>query len=291
MPDAQPRPAESLKPTERDDAESVEPTARELLQVATEAAAAGAEVAMWWRSRSDQLLIEQKTGPWDLVSQADRQVEDAVRAVLAAHRAADGVLGEEGGEVAGTSGITWVVDPIDGTLSYLYGLPDWTVSIAAGHSGGGELLAGVVAAPVLDRVVAACRGGGTTVNGRPVRVRDNADLSHALVSVNFGRGERRTRAGAMVDALVPRVRHVRRGGSTAAALAEVAIGSSDAAWSPGGKPWDIAAGVLLVQEAGGVIGDLDGVTQSSWPSGGDVIAAPPRLWEPLRQLLAKAYAD
>ncbi len=83
---------------------------------------------------TDQLLIEQKTGPHDLVSQADREVEDAVRAVVARHRPADGVFGEEGGESAGSSGIYWVVDPIDGTLSYLYGKADWTVSVAAARS-------------------------------------------------------------------------------------------------------------------------------------------------------------
>jgi myo-inositol-1(or 4)-monophosphatase len=267
------------------------PDPRDLLTVATEAASAGAELALSWRRRSGQLTIEQKTGPSDLVSQADRQVEDAIRSVLSRRRPDDGVLGEEGGEVAGTSGVSWVVDPIDGTMSYLYGLPDWTVSIAAADSAGGELLAGVVAMPVLNRVVAACRGGGTTVDGHPVRVRDTTELSHALVSVNFGRADRRARAGRMVDALLPRVRHVRRGGSTAAALAEVATGSADAAWSPDAKAWDIAAGVLLVSEAGGVIGDLDGVSATGWPASCEALVACPAIWQPLRRLLAAAYSD
>ncbi len=236
------------------------------------------------------LRIEEKTGPWDLVSQADRQVEDAVRAVLAQHRPDDRVLGEESGEAAGVSEIQWIVDPIDGTLSYLYGLPDWTVSIAAARVGDGQLLAGVVSAPVLGRVVEASRGGGTWMNGRPVNVRSTAELSHALVGINFGRGETRDKAGRMVDALLPRVRHVRRGGSTAAALAEVAIGAADAAWSPGGQPWDVAAGVLLVQEAGGVVGDLGGRTPGTWPASGDVLAATPGLWEPLHSLLTEVYA-
>jgi myo-inositol-1(or 4)-monophosphatase len=268
-----------------------EPPPSALLEVAGEAAAVGAELALSWWKNLDQLTVEQKTGPSDLVSQADRQVEDAVRAVLSHSRPDDAVLGEEGGEVSGTSGITWVIDPIDGTLTYLYGLADWTVSIAAARSEGGEVLAGVVVSPVLDRFVAACSGGGTTLNGRPVRVRESADIDHALVSVNFGRADRREKAGRMVDALVPRVRHVRRGGSTAAGLAEVATGTADAAWTPGAQPWDIAAGVLLVQEAGGVIGDLDGVTQTGWPASGEVLAAPAGLWEPMRALLAQAYSD
>ncbi len=246
-----------------------------------------AELALSWRQRADELHIEEKTGPWDLVSQADRQVEAAVRAVLAQHRPDDGVLGEEAGEAAGSSGIQWIVDPIDGTLAYLYGLPDWTVSIAAARVSDGQLLAGVVSAPVLGRVVEACRGGGTRMNGRPVNVRGTADLSHTLVGINFGRGETRDNAGRMVDALLPRVRHVRRGGSTAAALAEVAIGAADAVWSPDAQPWDVAAGVLLVQEAGGVVGDLSGRTPGIWPASGDVLAATPGLWQPLRVLLSE----
>ncbi len=248
------------------------------------------ELAMSWRRRADELLIEQKTGPGDLVSQADRQVEDAVREVLRQHRPGDGVLGEEGGTLPGTSGIEWVIDPIDGTLSYLYGLPDWTVSLAA-RTIGGELLAGVVAAPVLQRVVTAARGGGAWCDGRQLSVRDNADLGHALVGINFGRGAHRAKGGAMVDALLPRVRHIRRGGSTAAALTEVAMGAADAAWSPNAQPWDVAAGVLLVQEAGGLVGDLEAVANGSAPGRGDVLAAAPGLWEPLRALLAEAYAD
>jgi myo-inositol-1(or 4)-monophosphatase len=247
-------------------------------------------LALSWRRRSDELLIEQKTGPGDLVSQADRQVEDAVRSVLRRHRPADGVVGEEGGTQPGSSAIEWVIDPIDGTLSYLYGLTDWTVSLAARAVDGG-LLAGVVATPMLRRVVTASRGGGAWWDGRRLAVRDNADLGHALIGINFGRGAHRAKAGAMVDALLPRVRHIRRGGSTAAALTEVALGAADAAWSPSAQPWDVAAGVLLVQEAGGLVGDLTGVTPGTAPSSGNVLAAAPALWEPLRALLDEAYAD
>jgi myo-inositol-1(or 4)-monophosphatase len=266
------------------------PTPRDLLQVAREAAGVAAELALSWRRRADQLQVEQKSGPADLVSQADREVEDAVRAVIARRRPADGVLGEEGGGSAGSSDVEWVIDPIDGTLSYLYGLADWTVSLAA-RSTDGLLLAGVVAAPAIGYLATASRGGGTCVNDRPIEVRDTTDLSHALVGVNFGRDATRAAAGRMVDALIPLVRHVRRGGSTAAALTEVAIGSADAVWTPDAQPWDIAAGVLLVQEAGGLVGDLDGVVEGIAPPSGNVLAASPGIWEQLRVLLAEAYAD
>ena len=223
------------------------------------------------------------------MSQADREVEGAIRAVVARHRPADGVLGEEGGESPGTSGIDWIVDPIDGTLSYLYGKPDWTVSVAAARSSDNELLAGVVAAPLLNQVTTASLGGGTWVNGRRVLVRDTSDLAYAVMEINFGQGDRRAKAGRMVDALMSHIRHIRRGGSTAGALAEVALGQADAAWSPGTHPWDVAAGVLLVQEAGGQVGDLSGVSAGTWPASSDVLAASPGTWEPLRALLADVY--
>lgn len=265
--------------------------AGDLLAVAKAAVEAAAELALSWRERADQLLIEEKTGPWDLVSQADREVEDAVRAVVTRHRPADGFLGEERGETWGPSGISWVIDPIDGTLSYLYGRADWSVSVAAAREDDNTLLAGVVASPVLSRVVEASLGGGTWLNGRRVNSLHDCDLTRATVEVNFGRGDGRARAGRLVDAVLPRVRHVRRGGSTAAALADVAVGQVDAAWMPGAKPWDIAAGVLLVREAGGIVGDLAGPSLGSWPASGDVLAAPPSLWAPLRELIGEVYGD
>jgi myo-inositol-1(or 4)-monophosphatase len=115
------------------------------------------------------------------------------------------------------------------------------------------------------------------------------DLSRALVEINLGRPDQRPQAPDMVAALTPRVRDLRRGGSAAAALAHVATGRADAAWLPGLQPWDIAAGVLLVQEAGGVVGDLSGRSDGTWPRSGDVLAASKDLFEPLRGLLAAAY--
>ena len=261
----------------------------ELLAVAMEAAQVAAGLAVSWRERADQLRIDEKTGPHDLVSQADREVEDAVRAVVGRHRPADGVLGEEGGESRGTSGIDWIIDPIDGTLSYLYGKSDWTISVAAARSSNSELLAGVVAAPMLNQVTTASLGGGTWFNGRRAAVRDTSDLTHAVMEINFGRGDRAAKAGRMVDALMSRIRHIRRGGSTAGALVEVALGHAEAAWSPGTQPWDVAAGVLLVREAGGQVGDLNGVVTGTWPASLDVLAASPALWEPLRTLLEDVY--
>jgi myo-inositol-1(or 4)-monophosphatase len=268
--------------------DATDPDPGELLTVARLAARAGAQVAMAWRERADRLRIEEKHGPADLVSQADREAESAIKAVLARHRPHDSVLGEEHGEVAGTSGVRWIVDPIDGTTSYLYGRADWAVSVAAAGEHD-RLLAAVVVEPVLGLLTEARAGGGTWSAGARCAVRTCADPARALVEINLGTPAQHSRAGQMVAAVLPLVRDLRRGGSAAAALAMVATGRADAAWIPGVHSWDCAAGVLLVQEAGGVVGDLSTVTPGTWPHGGDILAAPGGLREPLRRALVGAY--
>ncbi|HEX8053330.1 MAG TPA: inositol monophosphatase family protein, partial [Thermoleophilaceae bacterium] len=126
-----------------------------LLEVAREAAGAGAAAAMSWWHDLDRLSVGEKAASDDLVSQADRDAEDAIRAVLSRHRPGDGVVGEEGGSTRGESGVEWMVDPIDGTTNYLYGRPDWAVSVAAVRADGGAVIAGVVAEPALDRLTEA----------------------------------------------------------------------------------------------------------------------------------------
>ncbi|MCU1692417.1 MAG: hypothetical protein JWM64_1508, partial [Frankiales bacterium] len=240
-----------------------------------------------WRRRADALQVREKAASDDLVSQADTEAEEAVRAVLDARRPDDALLGEEGGSRGGTSGVQWLVDPVDGTTNYLYGRPDWAVSVAAQRDG--QLLAAVVVEPALGRSTWASSGGGTWADGVRVPPLAQSDLSRALVELNLGRPDQKHAAGRLLDALVPAVRDVRRGGSAASALAQVVTGRADAAWVPGLQPWDCAAGVLLVTEAGGTVGDLSGPAPGRVPTSGDVLAAPPGLWEPLRQLLAPLY--
>lgn len=266
----------------------------DLLDVACAAAGAGAEVALAWWTRASELRIEEKAASDDLVSQADRDAERAVRAILYQHRPGDGVLGEEDGSTTGRSALQWIVDPIDGTTNYLYGRPDWAVSVAATRIGDGRLLAAAVAEPALGRLTSArlgggIRGGATQAGGCTV-LRDRVhELHHAIIELNLGRGDQKVYAGRMLDALVPRVRDVRRGGSAASALAQLATGRADAVWAPGLQPWDCAAGLLLASEAGYVVGDLTGPAQGTWPPSGDVLAASSALWEPLRALLAGVY--
>ena len=185
-----------------------------------------------WRARLRELTVEEKTGPGDLVSEADREAEAAAREVLARRRPADAVVGEEAAATGGTSGVAWHVDPVDGTTNYLYGRDDWCVSVAAWRDGAGarRRRAGAGAGPRDDR-----DGRGRRV----VRRRAAAGAPSAVAGARGRRARARTRraAGARrrswCGTLVPRVRDVRRGGSAAIALANVARGCADAVWSPG----------------------------------------------------------
>jgi myo-inositol-1(or 4)-monophosphatase len=262
---------------------------RDLAEIARLAAQAGARVAMAWRQRLDCLEIEQKAGPRDLVSRADHEAEAAIRSVLSAHRPHDGVLGEEGGTSVGTSDVQWAVDPIDGTTNYLYGRAEWAVSVAAVRRSDRRILAGVVDEPMLGTTTVASANGGTFAGGRRIKVQTERPMHEALVETNLGREDQRPLGGVMIAALTPRVRDIRRGGSAASALAQVATGRADAVWAPGLQPWDCAAGVLLVEEAGGLVGDLTASSPGTWPLSGDVLAAGPQLWEPLRELLRPVY--
>jgi len=261
----------------------------QLLALAGRAATAGAEVASAWSRRRAELQVEEKVASDDLVSQADRDTERAIRKVLRDARPEDGLLGEEDGMDPGRSGVHWLIDPIDGTTNYLYGRPDWAVSVAAVSSADSRTLAAVVAEPALGRTTEAALGEGAWSDGRRLFRHLEVDLERALVEVNLGSPAQRGRAGELLRALLPRVRDVRRGGSAAAALVQVADGRADAYWGPGLQAWDGAAGALVVSEAGGVVGDLEGSTGGDWPRSGDVLAAPSSLWEPLREILRSVY--
>jgi myo-inositol-1(or 4)-monophosphatase len=192
-----------------------------------------------------------------MVSDADRAAEDAITSLLRAERPDDGLLGEEGASVEGTSGRRWVVDPLDGTTNFLYGFPQWAVSVAVEDASGA--LAGVVFDPVRGELFAAERGAGAALNGAPARVRDGGDLSRSLIATGFGYepGWRAEQARAAAHVL-PNVRDIRRAGAAALDLAWLAAGRLDGYWERGLEPWDWAAGRLLVTEAGGAVAELDG---------------------------------
>jgi myo-inositol-1(or 4)-monophosphatase len=228
----------------------------DLLELAAEVArAAGATLHGFAarHARGEDLEVAAKTSVTDPVSEADRAAERLIAQRLLEVRPDDGLLGEEGQtNRRGTSGRRWVVDPLDGTVNFLYGIPAWCVSIACEDDAGS--LVGVVHDPNRDETFAACRGGGATLDGRELRVGRAPSLDRALLATGFAYAPpTRTEWGAAVADLLGRVRDVRRGGSAALDLAWTAAGRFDAYLEFGLSPWDWAAGRLLVTEAGGTV--------------------------------------
>lgn len=225
--------------------------------------------------------VETKISATDMVSDVDRASEAAVTEVLREARPDDGILGEEGTARPGTSGVTWVVDPLDGTTNFLFGIPQWSVSIAAEVDG--RAVAGVVVDPSRHEVWAAIDGHGAFLNGRRCQVPDGrSTLDTALVATGFGyRAERRRWQGQVAAAVLPAVRDIRRLGSAALDLCWIGGGRFDAYYEWGLNPWDFSAGALVAAEAGAVV-EVLGYRL--------VVAAPPHLFGPLRDLLEAAGA-
>lgn len=191
-----------------------------------------------------------------MVSDADRDAEATIVDMLRSERPDDGLLGEEHASREGPSERRWVIDPLDGTTNYLYGFPAWVVSVAVEDPDGG--LAGVVFDPVRGELFAAARGEGCSVNGEPVGVREPPATEQALVATGFSyEAAHRADQAAVVSRVLPRVRDIRRAGAAAFDLALLAAGRLDAYYERGLKPWDWAAGRLLVTEAGGTVIELD----------------------------------
>jgi len=265
---------------------SEHPDPMELLALAADIARQAGLTAVRYRSSGDVAVASTKSSPTDVVTAADAAVEAQIRASVAAHRPRDAVVGEEAGEVVGTSDLRWVVDPIDGTVNYLYGIPRYAVSIAVEDEAGG--LVGVVHAPESGETWTAARGRGAWLDDEPISPTPCASLAQALVATGFGYRERRRRSQAEVVAQVlPRVRDIRRAGSAAIDLCDVACGRLDGYYEQGLQPWDLAAGRLVVTEAGGRVSGLGGRE----PGEAMVVAAGPALHEPLTALLASLDAD
>jgi myo-inositol-1(or 4)-monophosphatase len=240
---------------------STPPDAATLLELAVETAReAAALVAGGRASAADR--VDTKSSPVDVVTAVDTASEELIVGRLLAARPDDGVLGEEGADRVGTSGVRWVVDPIDGTVNFLYGLPAYAVSIAAEVDG--AIVAGAVLNVGTGELFSARVGGGAFLaapGADPVRLSGSApaSLEQALVATGFGYdAERRRAQGAVVADLLPRVRDIRRFGSSALDLCAVAAGRVDAYYELGLNPWDHAAGALVAAEAGLVVTGLDG---------------------------------
>jgi len=229
--------------------------------------------------------VDTKSSGTDMVSDADRDAERLITVMLREAFPADAIVGEESGAHDGDSGRTWIVDPLDGTTNFLYGIPQWCVSIACEDAAGG--VAGVIFDACRNELFAASRGGGATRNGTPIRASTLGDLSKALVATGYGyEPAERSRWGATIALLLPQVRDVRRAGAAALDLAWTASARTDAYAEIPCRPWDRAAGVLIAAEAGCEISMLDPIGSS----GEGVIAAPPALHGPLRDAILEVLA-
>ncbi|MFN8121134.1 MAG: inositol monophosphatase family protein [Thermoleophilia bacterium] len=250
----------------------------ELLEIARRAAdAAAAELLP--RFGGPASGVAAKSSSTDLVSDADRAAEAAIRRVLGDARPDDALLAEEGGSAEGTTGVRWIVDPLDGTTNYLWGIPHWAVSIAAVGPDGG--LAAVVLDPCSGECFAAGRGLGAWLGDRPMRVTRPAALDQALVGTGFNySAEERGRQSQVLTGVMTRVRDIRRFGAAALDLAWTAAGRLDAFFERGLERWDWAAGALLVTEAGGAVQVIDAAP----PRPGGVVAAHPDLVDEVRRL-------
>jgi len=250
-----------------------------VIELAEEIArAAGAQLRQAFET---ELRIETKSSPTDLVSEADVAAETLIRERLLAARPDDGMLGEEGSDSTGTSGLRWIVDPLDGTTNFLFGIPQWGVSIAVEDEQG--TLAGVVYDPMRDELWAAVRGAEPLLNGEPIDGREHAqDLATALVATGFGyAADVRAAQAEVAGRLLPRVRDIRRIGSAAIDLAWTAAGRYDAYFERGIKTWDFAAGALICEAAGLEVRHLNPVP----PMEAGILVSPRRLADELASLV------
>lgn len=224
-------------------------------------------------------VADTKSSATDVVTEADRAVEALIRARLSTVRPDDAILGEEGDDLPGTSGVRWVVDPIDGTVNYLYGLPECAVSIAAEVDG--EVVAGAVVSIPTGLEYAAALGLGATRDGQRIGVRPSPPLAERLVLTGFGyEREVRRHQAACVARLLTEVRDIRRMGSSALDLCHVADGTADGYAEAGPQPWDWSAAGLVLREAGGRFGLLeDSMTRDADRVRHVVVGAPADGWD------------
>jgi myo-inositol-1(or 4)-monophosphatase len=251
-------------------------------------AQAGGTVLLGYFRKLDPATITEKTKN-DYVSEADRAAEAAIRAELAARFPQYGFLGEEGGFTPpeGPGGPPgehyWIVDPLDGTLNFVQGFPHWCVSVALWDAEGP--MVGCVLDPLRGDCFVAARGQGATWNGQPMQVSRQVGLDGAFLATGFAYqlGDRWPMFNAALGRVFPRAKGLRRAGSAALDLAHTACGIFDGYFELGLKPWDLAAGALLVQEAGGVITDWEG--GQGWFDSGNLVVGPPGVARDLLETL------
>lgn len=252
-----------------------------LLNIAIAAARAAGNIIIRYMNRVESVQVASKRRN-DFVSEVDRLAEHEIIAIIRRAHPGHAILAEESGG-HGSNEYQWVIDPLDGTTNYLHGFPQYAVSIALRHKE--DLQLGVVYDPFKEELFAAYRGAGATLNNRRVRVSEQNGLSGALLGTGIPyRPDQDLDAYlATLKALTPDTAGLRRAGSAALDLAYVACGRLDGFWEFGLRPWDMAAGVILVQEAGGMVSDMSGGTE--FMPTGDILAASPKVFNAMLKSL------
>jgi fructose-1,6-bisphosphatase/inositol monophosphatase family enzyme len=252
----------------------------ELRAIAEQLARAAGDMALAGR-KSGIVTATTKSSPTDMVTQYDKASEDMITAGLRELRPDDGIVGEEGASREGTSGITWHIDPIDGTSNFYFDIPMWAVSTGAVDDNGP--IAGAVFAPALGDMFTAARGEGATLNGNRISVRENTLLSDALVCTGFSYHVSQREAHARrVATMVGQIRDIRRFGAAAIDLCFVACGRLDAYFEEHLNSWDLIAGQVIATEAGALVTNYSGDTATPQ----EVLASQPGVQKALIQLIA-----
>ena len=237
----------------------------------------------------DQLQVSSK-GPADFVTAADVRTEEMLRDSLSYARPEYGFLLEEAGEIAGEDPTRrWIIDPIDGTTNFIHGIPHFAISVALEENG--EITAGVIYEPVNDQMFWAEKGNGAWLNDRRMRVSGRAQMNQSIFATGIpfmGRGEKSDHELFLkqMEAVMTVSAGIRRFGSAALDMAYVAAGRFDGFWETGLQPWDIAAGIIMVREAGGMVSELNG--RDRMLSTGSILAVNPNLHQELGQILKQA---
>ena len=254
-----------------------------LQNVAVMAARRGGAILIRHLNKLDKLRVEKK-GHNDFVSDADRAAEDAVIEVIHKHYPDHAILAEESG-VQGDSDTVWIIDPLDGTTNYLHGFPQFCVSV--GVQVKGRLEAAAVYDPLRQELFAAARGDGAKLDDRKIRVSGRTDLDHALIGTGFPFRDPNLDVGPYMNMLGKVVRNtagVRRPGAAALDLCYVASGRLDGFWESGLSAWDLAAGSLIIREAGGIVSGLDG--SENYLESGHILCGTPKVYAGLAKLCA-----
>ena len=255
-----------------------------LQNVAVMAARRGGAILIRHLNKLDKLKVEKK-GHNDFVSEADRAAEAAVIEVIQRHYPDHAILAEESG-VQGESDTVWIIDPLDGTTNFLHGFPQFCVSVGVTVNGRTE--AGAVYDPLRQEIFTAARGEGATLDGRKIRVSGRKEMEYALIGTGFPFRQADMDMGPYLNMLGKVVRNtsgVRRPGAAALDLCYVAAGRLDAFWETGLKEWDLAAGTLIIREAGGIVSGLDG--SENFLDAGHILCGTPKIYAGLAKLCAR----